>query len=207
MKKLFKRVEEFYDNLSGREQNMIVAAGFTMVVFVASVFLFLVSDSFSEREERIRELKGTVRLLVNNRESVQETRAILASFEMKATKKPPMLQGHLDELAKEFELGNASYTPKKSEDLGSNGEYRKEAVEVKFHDVDLKKVAQFLDKLERGPNLIMVTQLRITSRRGQHDRLDPTFVVSSFYKRSAAELKALSKKKGKKGKGKKRKGK
>ncbi len=203
-----KKVEVFYDNLSQREQRMLVVAALVMVLFVASVFLFLITDSFSQREMRINELKGAVRLLENNRKSVQETRNILATFERKATQKPPMLQGHLDELAKEFELGRASYTPKKSEDLGPNGEYQKEAVEVKFHDVELKKVGQFMDKLERSRYLIMVTELRITTRRGQHDRLDPTFVVSSYYKRSAAELKELAKKRAKKsGKGKQRKGK
>ncbi len=204
--KLFERIEYIYDNFSDREQRMVVASVLILLVFIASFFVFLVSGSFSEREERVRELRSAARLLEQNRESVEESRQALASFEMKASKKPPMLQGHLDELAKTFELGNASFTPKKSEELGPNREYQMESVEVKFFDVDLKKITQFMDKLEKGPNLIMVTELRITTRRNQHDHLDPTLVVSSYYKRSAAELKELAKKvtKGKKGKGKKK---
>ena len=189
-----------------REQRMMIASVLLTVIFGASLFVFLIGDSFSERETRVTELRGALRLLEKNREYVAETRQKLASVEMKATKKPPMLQGHLDELAKTFELGNASYTPKKSEDLGTNKEYHRESVEVKFHDVDLKKISQFMDKLEKGPNLIMVTEMRVTSRRGQHDKLDPTLVVSSYYKRTAKELKDLAakgkKKSTKKGKGK-----
>lgn len=202
--KLFTKVEEFYDNLSLREQRMVVASVLITVLFVASFFTFLINDSFTEREDRIRELKSAARLLERNRESVEETKKMLASVEMKATKKPPMLQGYLDELAKQYDLRNTSYTPKKSKDLGSNGEYREESVEVKFHDVDLKKITQFMDKVEKSPNLILVTELRVTTRRGQHERLDPVLVISSFYKRTAKELKEMaSKKKGKKkGKGK-----
>ena len=202
--KLFTKVEEFYDNLSLREQRMVVASVLITVLFVASFFTFLINDSFTEREDRIRELKSAARLLERNRESVEETKKMLASVEMKATKKPPMLQGYLDELAKQYDLRNTSYTPKKSKDLGSNGEYREESVEVKFHDVDLKKITQFMDKVEKSPNLILVTELRVTTRRGQHERLDQVLVISSFYKRTAKELKEMaSKKKGKKkGKGK-----
>ncbi|MBU1240726.1 type II secretion system protein M [Myxococcota bacterium] len=203
--KLFNKIEEMYDNFTEREQRMVVASVFVTLVFIAAFFVFLISSSFTEREDRVRELKSAARLLEQNKESVESSRQALASYEMKATKKPPMLQGHLDELAKSFELGSASYTPKKSEDLGANKEYLMESVEVKFFDVGLKKITQFMDKLEKGPNLIMVTELRITTRRNQHDRLDPTIVVASYYKRSAAELKELAKKSQKtkkKGKGK-----
>ena len=193
--RLLNKVEELYDNLTMREQRMIVVTVLVAIIFVGAVMMFLVSNSFEARRERVRELRGALSLLMRNRNKVQETKQIMASVEMKAVKKPPMLQGHIDTIVSRYKLGSANYTPKKPRDLGENGEYRKESVEVKLHDVDLKNLSRLMEDLERGEHLILVTELKVTARRGQHDRLDPTLVVSSFYKKSAAELKSEDKKK------------
>jgi hypothetical protein len=193
--KLFSKIEEFYDNMLDRERMMVVVAALLTIMFVASVLMFLISDSFSEREIRIGQLDSAITMLLKNRKSVMESKQLLAGYERKATIKPPMLQGHIDEIAKGFELNSGSYNPKKTEELGAHGEYLKESVEVKFHDVDLKKIAQFLDKIEKSKFLLMVTQMKITTRRGHHDKLDPTMIISSFYKRNSKELKERDKKK------------
>jgi hypothetical protein len=101
-----------------------------------------------------------------------------------------MLQGHLDQLAKQFEL-SLNFTPQKPKDLGDNQEYQVESVELKLHDAPIKNLMQFLDQVERGNYILMITDLKLITRRGQPDRMDPILFVSSFYKRSGEELKAL----------------
>ncbi|MDA3864024.1 MAG: hypothetical protein PF689_09190 [Deltaproteobacteria bacterium] len=201
--KIFAKVEKFYDDLSLRERKMLVAAGTLSIIFIASVMIFLISDSFEKKRTRIEELKKAISLLKRNRGKVQETKDLMASYEMKAIRKPPMLQGHLDNMAQKFDLKASNFIPKKTEDLGENKEYHKESVQIEFHDVTLKKVSRFMQNLENSRFLIMVTGLTISPRRGQHDRLDQKMTVSSYHKKSSAELKSKSKdKKKKKKKGK-----
>jgi type II secretory pathway component PulM len=197
---LFSKVEEFYDQLVPREQKLIVGTALSVIFFIGAIVIFLVSDAFSERQERIDNLKSALKILKKNRQQVQDTKDLMAYYELKANKKPPSLQGHIETIAKKFDI-SPNYNPKKPKDLGEHKEYHQESVELKFHDVDLKAITQFMNALEKGKHLIMVTEMKITSRRGQHDRLDPTIVVSSFYKKNANELKKENKdRKSKKGK-------
>ncbi|MGM0596756.1 MAG: type II secretion system protein GspM [Myxococcota bacterium] len=195
---IFAKIEKFYDDLSLRERKMIVVAGILSIIFIASVMIFLISDSFEKKRTRIEELKKAISLLRRNRGKVQETKELMASYEMKAIRKPPMLQGHLDNMSKKFDLKASNFIPKKSENLGENDEYHKESVQIEFHDVTLKKVSRFMQSLESSRFLIMVTELTISPRRGQHDRLDQEMTVSSYHKKSSTELKRKSKEKKKK---------
>ncbi|MBN2724137.1 MAG: hypothetical protein JXR95_08720 [Deltaproteobacteria bacterium] len=201
--KIFSKIENGFDNLSSREQKMVVATIISSMFMICGLFIFLISDSFSEREQRIDGLKGAIKNLYKNRGKVANVKDILASYEMKAIKKPPMLQGFIDTAAQDFELKGLNYNPKKPKDLGEHKEYHEESVEVKLHDVDLKKFSQLMDRVENNQYLIMVTELKSTSRRGHHDRLDSSIIVSSYYKRNAKELKELAT--DKKGKNEKRK--
>ena len=185
------QVENFYDQLSQREQRILISLVLVVILFVFFLFAFFIYESFEERQERIEALKTAAIQLQKNRNLLQENRQALVSLEMKAINKPPMLQGHLDQLAKQYDL-SSTITPQKPRDLGDNKEFVMESAELIMHDVPVKQFMQFLDKIERGNYLLMITEIKMNTRRGQPDRMDPVLTVSSYYKRSAAELKELS---------------
>ncbi len=185
-----KKIGDYYDHLTVREQRIIVATVLSVILFVFCIFAFFIYDSFDERKERIQNLRNAAQLLQKNRHVLQDNREVLAGLEMRASQKPPMLQGHLDTIAKQSEI-SPNFTPQKPKDLGDNMEYQVESVELRIHDAHVKNFMQFLDHVERGAYLVMVTELRLTTRRGQPDRMDPVLTVSSFYKRSAEELRIL----------------
>ncbi|MBU1244120.1 type II secretion system protein M [Myxococcota bacterium] len=188
--KWMEKIEQMYDQFTAREQKILVSMVLVVLGFVFFMFAFFISDAFDERRERIRTLHEAVTLLQKNRNLVQESRQAQATLELKAVQKPPMLQGHLDQIAKQFEL-SLNFTPQKPKDLGENQEYQVESVELKLHDAPIKNLMQFLDQIERGNYIMMITDIKLTTRRGQPDRMDPVLIVSSYYKRSAEELKAL----------------
>ncbi len=189
--KWMQKVETLYDHLSVREQRIMVSLILVVLSFGFLMFVFFIKEGFDERRERIAALRDAVALMQKNRSVVQEGKDAQATLEMKAVQKPPMLQGHLDSLATRVEL-SPNFTPQKPKDLGDNQEILVESVEVRLHDAPIKNLFQFLDQIERGSHLMMVTEIKLNTRRGQPDRMDPVLFVSSFYKRSAEELKALS---------------
>lgn len=189
--KWMQKMETLYDHLSVREQRILVSLILVVLTFGFLMFVFFIKEGFDERRERIAALRDVVALMQKNRSVVQEGKDAQATLEMKAVLKPPMLQGHLDTLANRVEL-SPNFTPQKPKDLGDNQEILVESVEVRLHDAPIKNLFQFLDQVERGSHLMMVTEIKLNTRRGQPDRMDPVLFVSSFYKRSAEELKALS---------------
>jgi type II secretory pathway component PulM len=191
--KWMQKVETLYDQLTVREQRILVSLVLVVLAFGFLMFVFFIKEGFDERRERISALRDAVTLMQKNRSLVQEGKDAQASLEMKAVNKPPMLQGHLDTLAKQVEL-SPNITPQKPKDLGDNQEILVESVELRLHDAPIKNLFQFLDQVERGNYLMMVTEIKINTRRGQPDRMDPVLFVSSYYKRSAEELKALHEK-------------
>lgn len=188
--KWMSKVENIYDQLSVREQRILVSLVLVVMAFVFFLFAFFIKEGFDERRERITALRDSVSLLQKSRSAVQENRQAQATLEMKAVQKPPMLQGHLDTIAKQYEL-SPNITPQKPKDLGDNQEILVESVELRLHDAPMKGLFQFLDQVERGNYLMMVSEIKLNTRRGQPDRMDPVLFVSSYYKRSAEELKAL----------------
>ncbi len=188
-----QRIENAYDQLAPRERRVVVALLFVVVFFIFSVFAFFIIDAFDERRERIRAIEDAISLLQKNAPQLQEKQESLGSLEFKAVQKPPSLQGHLDQLATQVGL-SPNFTPQKPKDLGDNQEYQVESVEVRFNDAPIASFIQFLDSIEKGASLILVTEIKLNTRRGQPDRIDPTIVVSSYYKRSAEELKQLHEK-------------
>ena len=188
--KWMSKVENIYDQLSVREQRILVSLVLVVMAFVFFLFAFFIKEGFDERRERITALRDSVSLLQKSRSAVQENRQAQATLEMKAVQKPPMLQGHLDTIAKQYEL-SPNITPQKPKDLGDNQEILVESVELRLHDAPIKGLFQFLDQVERGNYLMMVSEIKLNTRRGQPDRMDPVLFVSSYYKRSAEELKAL----------------
>ncbi len=191
--KWMSKIENIYDQMSAREQKIIVSMVLVVLLFVFLMFAFFISDAFEERRARIKSLRDAVTLLQKNRNLVQESRQAMATLELKAVQKPPMLQGHLDQLGKQYEL-SLNFTPQKPKDLGENLEYQVESVELKLHDAPVKNFMQFLDQVERGNFILMITEIKLNTRRGQPDRMDPVLTVSSFYKRNGEELKALHEK-------------
>lgn len=185
-----KRVEDAYDNLSPRDRRMLLGLLFGVVFFVFAIFAFFIMDALDERRERIQALEDAIALLKKNAPQLQETQESNGSMDFRAAQKPPMLQGHLDQLATQYGL-SPNFTPQKPRDLGDNKEYQVESVEVRFNDAPVASFIQFVDQVEKGNSLILVTEIKLNTRRGQPDRVDPTIVVSSYYKRNAEELKQL----------------
>jgi hypothetical protein len=188
--KWMQKVETFYDQLGVREQRILVSLILAVLAFGFLMFVFFIKEGFDERRERIAALRDVVTLMQKNRSIVQENKDAQATLEMKAVQKPPMLQGHLDTLATKLEL-SPNFTPQKPKDLGDNQEILVESVELRLHDAPIKNLFQFLDQVERGNYLLMITEIKLNTRRGQPDRMDPVLFVSSYYKRSAEELKAM----------------
>lgn len=186
-----QRIESTYDAFSLRERRIVVSLVFVVIFFIFAIFSFFIMDIFDERRERIQALDDAIAVLKKSVPQLQEKQESAGSLDLKAVQKPPMLQGHLDQLATKYGL-SPNFTPQKSRDLGNNQEYQVESVEVRFNDVPIASFIQFLDSIEKGNSLILVTEIKLNTRRGQPDRIDPTIIVSSYYKRSAEELKELN---------------
>ena len=185
-----QRIENAYDQLAPRERRIVVTLVFVVVFFIFAIFAFFIMDAFDERRGRIRAIEDAIVQLTKNAPQLQEKQESLGTLDFRATQKPPMLQGHLDQLATQSGL-SPNFTPQKPRDLGENQEYQVESVEVRFNDAPIASFIQFLDSVEKGNSLILVTEIKLNTRRGQPDRVDPTIIVSSYYKRSAEELKEL----------------
>ena len=58
--------------------------------------------------------------------------------------------------------------------------YTEEKVQVVLKSVTLKQLSQYLDQIERAPQLLSIKALRIRTRTDKPDLLDVTFTVSAF---------------------------
>ena len=175
------RLTLFLGRLSRREMIMVLGLTASFAVLIVALLAYLTFDGIESRRmanDRMRVViekieKNRPRLMTGQQEDTQAT--------AKLDRKPPALQAHLDALAGRLEVEIKNYKLSEPKALGPKKEVTEQAVVVSLYDVDLDKLMQFLSAVETGGHYLVTTELSVTPRSGQHDRLDvKTLRVSSY---------------------------
>jgi hypothetical protein len=175
------RLTSFFGRLSRRELIMVLGLSATFAVLIVALLSYLTFDGIESRRmanDRLRVVidkieKNRPRLMTGQEEDTQAT--------AKLDRKPPALQAHLDALAGKLEVEIKNYKLSEPKAIGPKKEVTEQAVVVSLYDIDLDKLMKLLSAVETGSHYLVTTELSVTPRSGQHDRLDvKTLRVSSY---------------------------
>ncbi len=174
--------------MTPRERRMLALLGAVLLLVVGGILWYAVSSGLEERSERVALMRQAAEELVRHADELRAAKAARARADARLeTSSVPMLQAHVDKIAQEVGLEVKEYKNLKPRYLDKKKRYQERSVRLRILGTDLSTLAKFLDKLERGRDLVMVTELRITARTGQPDKLDVDMVVSTFEKVKAAK--------------------
>ncbi len=169
--------EAWISRLSPRERVMVSAAAAAVVLFAMLLSGTGVSRAISAREERIEEktrLLAQIGRLTLGYRQVQAERAALES----RLKGPPVaLMSFVAQTGQQLGIEVNDLRP--GAPGGSEG-VSEESVEVSLARIDLPKLARLLDGLERGPGVVKVRRLRVTTRSDDAQLVDVTLLVATY---------------------------
>lgn len=172
-------MDSFYE-LSPREKILLAGlAGVFSFLLVGSLWYFI-NSGLSTREERCEKLRRAVTLLERHEAELREARMADARTDARIQEAVPMLQGHLDKIAGELEVDVKEYKSLAERTLGKEKNYLEKSIRLRILGIKIDLLANFLDRIESGRHLIMVSSLDIQTRVGQPELLDVDMVVSTY---------------------------
>lgn len=173
-----------FDRLSLREKMMLLGLVATFGFILIGALWYFTSEGLSAREERCENLRRAVTLLERHEGELREARMADARTDARISESVPMLQGHLDKIAGDLDVDVKEYKSLKDRTLGREKNYLEKSMRLRIFGVKIELLAKFLDRIEGGKHLILVSALDIQTRVGQPELLDVDMVVSTYKKSS-----------------------
>ncbi len=181
LRQIAAQVEAFLAKLSPRERVMVSTAAAAVVLFVVFLVATGVSRSIGAREKRIgskTEMLASIgKLTTGYRQAQAERQAMEARL-----KGPPVqLMSFVSQTGAQngIEVNDLRPgTPNTADGL------TEESVEVNLARIDLPRLARLVDALERGPGVVKVRRLRVSTRADDPNLVDVTLQVSTWQMKS-----------------------
>ena len=174
---MFEPLRALINRLSRRERLLVTAGLLAFVLFVSFLTVARTGAAIEDRRSRIeykeRGLAQVVELSAGFRETQDEHRRLESRLRGQAE---VSLFSHMEEMARSQGITISNMTPRQSV---TEGNIKEETVEVSLEGVTLDKVAGLVNAIQRSPNMVKVSSLRIR-RRGTSDDVQASFTVSSY---------------------------
>jgi hypothetical protein len=173
-----------FERLSQRERTMVGALGVTFVVMLTLIVGFLITDGLSSLEQRNAAMRQALRDMETQRDSYLKLRAKTAQLETRLGHGSVQLGTYLEQSAKEAGVEILENTDRPMAPAGK--QWTERGVDLRLSRVRLEQLANFMKKIETGPNLVLVTGLNIRTRDDKHQDLDVEMSVSTYEKNKGA---------------------
>ena len=160
---LLNDAKAWFERLSTRERQMVLATGGAVLAFVLFLILFSFSNSASgyrkRTDQKLAKLREVQTLAASYRQATEARQAV----EQQLTSSNVRLMSYIEDKATRSGLTVPNMTPKGEVGLG-DGNIIESSVELTFTDVDLRKLHTFLQDVESGPGVVKVKSLRMEPR-------------------------------------------
>ncbi|MEO6952195.1 MAG: type II secretion system protein GspM [Polyangia bacterium] len=172
------RLSERWERLSPRERTLVSAMAATFIVMITLILGFVVTDSISTVEGQNADARQALRDLDTQREPYLRAKAKANAMELRMGKTPVQLQAFLEQVAKD----SGVEIPESNElaPVPAGKQFVERSVSIRLKQVKLDSLAKFLKGVEGGPNLVVVTALRVTTRDEKHENLEVEMTVTTY---------------------------
>lgn len=171
-------VEAWLTSLSQRERVMVTAAAASVVVFTIWLVSLGFGSAMKARTERIEAKTRVLGQIGRLADGYRQRQAERQAAEGRLRAPPVALMTHVAQAgaALGIEVNDLRPTGAPTEAEG----LREESVEVNLARIDLPRLAQLLQSLERASGVVKVRRIRLSTRQDDPMLVDATLVVSTY---------------------------
>jgi general secretion pathway protein M len=163
LKTLFADLGNWFSRLTARERQLVLIAGGAASAFVLFLLVFSFASSASAYRKRIDYKLGKMQEVQQLAANFRESEAQRQQVEAQLTGTEVRLGAYLEEKFTASGLTPPPYAPRPDSPLG-DGNIVESSIEFTLPDTNLGKLVDFLTKVEAGPGMVKVTQLRLEPR-------------------------------------------
>ena len=180
MKELLAQLETAFDNLSSREQLMVVGMCFALFAMLVGFGGYFVSRDLTRQQRRIdakiEKLQEIGELRSDYKRRLAEQERI--AQEVRRNNSVRILS-YLEKMATAANLTLRGASERQGEPTGSDV-VKEEAAEVRIDNVSIDRLYDFLRRVEEGNRLVKVRRLKIKKRFDNPKMLDAVVTVGTF---------------------------
>jgi general secretion pathway protein M len=182
LRKLRAAVEAWVASLASRERIMVGAAAAAVAIFTVWLTSMQVGSAMRAREERIAQKTRVLSQFGKLADGYRRRQAERNALEARLRAQPVPLMSHIAQAGTALGIEVNDLRPTGAPDELEG--LREESVEVNLARIDLSRLAQLLQSLERGAGVVKVRRIRLTTRQDDPALVDATLVVSTYQPRS-----------------------
>lgn len=178
LRRLRGDAESWLAKLSARERLMVGAAAAAVVIFTVYVVSLQISRGITARELRVEAKTKVVSQIGKLAEGYRRQQAEKKAVEARLQGQPVQLMSFISQTGATVgvEVNDLRPTGAPTENAG----VVEESVEVNLARIDPARLGRLLQALERGPGVVLVRRLRLTTRTDDPALVDAAIVVSTY---------------------------
>ena len=173
-----KGLRDWYERLSQRERALIATMGVTFVITLALIVGFVINDGLTTIGERNDAMRQALRDLDTHRDAYLKMKAKESQMETRLGQTPVALGGFLEQAAKESGIAIPDMTDRPPASAGKG--WTEKSIDLRLSKVKLDALANFMKRVETGPNLVVTTGLLVRTRDDKHQELDVEMTISTY---------------------------
>lgn len=167
-----------WNRMAPRERRLISILSGVFVLFCVLVTGYLIWDWRSDITEANEKMREALALIAKEGDAYRDAKSRVSSVEARIGVEAPQLAGDLEAAAKEAGFQIPETVERPTAPAGKH--YLEHSLEVKLRKVDLKSLATFLNKVETGRRLILITRMQIRRSFGDADKLDVELTAAAY---------------------------
>jgi general secretion pathway protein M len=179
LKQLRADLEAWLARLSPRERMMVSAAAAAVALFVVAMSATAAAAGARAREARIEQKTKVLQQVGQLAGDFRRVQAERTAMESRLKGPPVQLMSHVSQVGAGLGIEVTDLRP-----AGAPSEadgVSEESVEVSLARIELGKLAQLVQGLERSPGLVKVRRIRISTRTDDAKLVDATVLVATYH--------------------------
>jgi type II secretory pathway component PulM len=167
-----------WNRMAPRERRLVAGLIGAVVAFAVLVTGFLFVESLRDLAERNSDAREALADIAKHRDEYLEAKDRMVQQEVRIGNEPPQLTADLEAASHEANIQIPESIEQPAVDVGRH--YREHKVDLKLRQVDLQSLAKFLNRVETGRRLIVVTRLYIRRRFAEGQTLDVEMTATAY---------------------------
>ena len=179
-RRLKANAEAWFASLAARERVMVTAAALAIGFFVVFMVLTKVQRGIGARESRIDQKTQVLAQVGKLAAGYRQAQAERNQLEAKLKGPPLQLMSYVAQTGQKLGIEVNDLRPGTAAAGSSGDKVVEDTVEVNLAKLDLPRLSQLLQELERGPGVVKVRRLAVRTRNDDRNTVDVTLVVATY---------------------------
>jgi hypothetical protein len=167
-----------WNRMAPRERRLAGILGGVVVVAIVAAVAVLTVQSLAEIRDNNEAARDALAAIAKHRDEFQDAKNKMAAQEARIGHEPPQLAADLEAAAKEVNIAIPETQSRPAVPVGKR--YLEHSVDVTLRQVDLLSLSKFLNRVESGRRLIVVSRMSLKRAFAEGEKLNVSMTATTW---------------------------